>query len=159
MTALTERAATALRRARLADPSFDTRPLDPRRVGERQRLAWAISTLLGIDPVNVTVTDDPDRSYGTWLGYLISVSDEDSRIYRFIPRVGTEKFMILDPCPDCHGIVPIAEIFDLADLGRYLDLTAHGRHVPRPPEFDDDPGHAHTCPHRRPCPPDTPRKW
>lgn len=141
-----ERAKAAARQARAADPHIAQRVPDHSRTAYRRRIARAFADNYGLDPSDVIVTDDPNRTYGTWRGVLITITDAD-RSFAFIPAFGSEEvFVIVGPCPGCFGDVPLADASDLAAFGIYLD-TADDGDGPRPPEFRHDPGHAPTCRH------------
>lgn len=141
---LAHRAARALTNARAADPhhrnredSYPTRRL-------RARMARELAAILGVDPVTVTATADPDRSYGGYPGHLLTVIDNEVT-YRFVPTGGFSEdgFCLLGPCPGCGSEVPVAEINQLADLGHYLETGP-------PQQFDNqlwDRRHHAGCPH------------
>jgi hypothetical protein len=163
---LTERACRAAEQARQADPGgFEARFDDPAGWKTRARYALALALLLGIDPADVTVRDDPARRYGARYPVpLLHVPDHAPDAGRnpggeagwwFIPETGDrEAFLALGTCADCGGQVPVARIASLADLGDLLGRDLNRWHDPAAPasdrlpiEFDGDPGHQPGCPH------------
>lgn len=151
-TGLVNRAVRAARTARHVDPGFDARAADHRRTAHRRALAHAFAAAYGLDVTDVVVTDDPARCYGTWRGFLITVTD-NGQDFTFLPVPGTDGiFLILGPCPGCDRQVPLADASDLPALGRYLDAIADDTEPPRPAEFDDDPAHVTSCPAARQTP-------
>jgi len=163
---LTDRARRAADQARRADPDgFDNRFADPGAWKTRARYALALAVLLGIDPADVTVRDDPVRRYGARYPVPLlhaadaTVSGEPSGStaegWWFIPETGDrESFLALGACPSCGSQVPVARIASLADLGDLLGRDLGRWDDPAAPasdrlpiEFDGDPGHHPGCPH------------
>lgn len=155
---LTERARRAAAQARRADPEgFDNRFADPAAWKARARYALALALLLGIDPADVTVRDDPVRRYGARYPVpLLHAPDEGATEgWWLIPETGDrEAFLALGACPLCGGQVPVARIASLADLGDLVGRDLGRWHDPAAPasdrlpiEFDGDPGHHPGCPH------------
>lgn len=160
---LTDRARRAAEQARQADPWFDSRFADPIAWKTRARSAAALAALLGIDPADVTVRDDPVRRYGARypVPLLHAPDAPDARDetagpgWWFIPETGDrESFLALGACPACGGQVPVARIASLADLGDLLgrdlgrwDDPAADASDRLPIEFDGDAGHRSGCPH------------
>lgn len=143
---LSTRAAAALRAARAADPALDTLTPNSVRWRIRGRLARLTAGILGVDPAQITVTDDPDRVYGGHPGYLITLTD-DTTVYRFVPRLGDDDtLLLLVDCIACGQPVTTAEIRSLVDLGRYLH--DNGAEFLSARDHDIDPAHAPTCRHR-----------
>ncbi|WP_157362329.1 hypothetical protein [Haloechinothrix halophila] len=151
-TSLVGRAVRAAHIARHVDPEFDTRAADHRRTAHRRALAHDFADAHGLDAIDVIVTDDPDRCYGTWRGFLITITD-NGQYFTFLPLPGTDGYyLILGPCPGCDRPVPLADASDPPALGRYLDAIADDTEPPHPAEFNHDPAHAARCPatrHRR----------
>lgn len=163
---LTDRARRAADQARRADPDgFDNRFADTGAWKTRARYALALAVLLGIDPADVTVRDDPVRRYGARYPVPLlhaadaTVSGEPSggtvEGWWFIPETGDrESFLALSACPSCGSQVPVARIASLADLGDLLGRDLGHWDDPAAPasdrlpiEFDGDPGHHPGCPH------------
>jgi len=150
---LATRARTAA--AQAADyPLFAARFSDETSYAVRMRLATNLACLLGIDPVHVTIHDDPARRWGPYVWPLLQVTDpDDGHTYTFTCEPGHNTFLALGLCPACSGTVPVARIIHLADLGdllaRGVGTAEDGDHALHPPaEFDGDPGHDSSCPYR-----------
>lgn len=75
---LADRAARAVRRARASSDELD-RGTPTRRHRHRGRLARLTACLLGVDPADVVVLDDPNRRYGGYPGFVITVHDATAR--------------------------------------------------------------------------------
>lgn len=137
---LADHATRAFRIALAVNPNHNNN--DHRARETRARLARTLALILGIDPVTVVATQDPNLPR---LGHLFTVTDGDTT-YQFVPAIEHEGiFYLLGPCPECGAEVPIAEITQLADLGQHL-----AGHAPPPTEFNDhrwDPNHHPTCTH------------
>lgn len=175
---LTARAHRAAELAHRADPGgFGARFTDPVGWRVRARHATTLACMLGIDPVDVTVRADPVRTYGgSYPVPLLHVQDgtspaasapcqpgDDERGtapagggFWFIPETADPAvFLALGACPGCGGLVPVARIAHLADLGTMLgaDQATGGDPSMKPQrlpdEFSGDPGHLPACPHRR----------
>ena len=147
---LATRALGAARRACDADrEGFARRHQDWHIWQARAREARTLAAALGIAVEQVTVTDDPDRTYGPVPGDLLTVTDPaTTRTWRFLPDLtcpGT--FLLLDECPDCAALVPITRIATLADLGAWLDVEDpdHDPAEGLPDTFDADPAHHPDC--------------
>jgi hypothetical protein len=125
----------------------------------RARAALALRRLaatLGVHPADVNVTPDPLRRCGLLSAREVLLSVADGRaVLRFIPAFGqTHPFLLLDACPACRQEVPVRRIACLADLGRHVliaDVQAAAQ-LPDAELFSTDPGHAASCPVRRPEP-------
>jgi hypothetical protein len=173
---LTARARRAAELARRADPGgFERRFTDPVGWKVRARHAATLACMLGIDPADVTVRADPARTYGgSYPVPLLHVPDaaapavavprdpgddehgaaHAARGFWFIPETADPAvFLTLGGCPQCGGLVPVARIAHLADLGAAL---SGGQGDPAevlpgrlPDEFNGDAGHSPACPHRR----------
>jgi hypothetical protein len=166
---LTDRARHAAEATRQADPGgFDTRFADPIAWKARARYAINLAVMLGIDPADVTVRDDPDRRYGARYPVPLLHVPDTSRTgsgelpgdgspagWWFIPETGDrDSFLALGPCPACGGQVPVARIASIADLGDLIGRDLGRWDDPAAPasdrlpiEFDGDPGHHPGCPH------------
>ncbi len=149
------RARTAAARA-APYPAFAGRFDEPAGYAMRVKLATTLACLLGIDPVQVTISDDTVRRYaGRYVWPLLEVTDpDDGQRYTFIREPGQDDtFLALGPCPECAAAVPVARIVHLADLGSVLG-DAPGPASPArpgyglPPEFEGDPGHDPACRYR-----------
>ncbi len=158
---LTDRARRAAEAARQADPGgFDARFADPLAWKARARYAITLASVLGIDPADVTVRDDPVRRYGARypvpllhapdhagagaLGTAHNASGDDTAGpatgqpgWWFIPETGDrDTFLALGRCPACGGQVPVARIASLADLGDLLGRDLDRWHDPAAPASD-----------------------
>lgn len=145
---LVDRAARAVRRADIAHdlPLPEEEPLWRHR--HRGRLARITVGLLGIDPADIVVADDPDRDYGGNQGFVVTVHAGRS-IYRFVPDVGDEDTLyLLWLCAGCGRMVAHAAISSLADFGRCL--ASDGAVAVAGQACDWDPAHARDCPLRSP---------
>jgi len=146
------RARTAAARA-APYPAFVGRFDEPAGYAMRVKLATTLACLLGIDPVQVTISDDTVRRYaGRYVWPLLEVAEpDDGQRYTFIREPGQDDaFLALGPCPECAAAVPVARIVHLADLGGIVanDLGAVVPGRPGyelPPEFEGDPGHRPAC--------------
>ncbi len=137
---LTTRARRAAELARRADPSgFEGRFADPVGWKVRARYAATLACMLGIDPAGVTVRADPVRTYGgSYPVPLLHVPDDVAPAsgatcypgddehgaaqagggFWFIPETADPAvFLRLGGCRECGGLVPVARIAHLADLG------------------------------------------
>ena len=139
-------AARAIDAAAAADAARGTppKPIPYWRANHQRRRARMLSVILGVDPADITITDDPDRDHGNWCGVLAVVVDTARRSWRFIDVPGVDDvFQLLGSCPGCGGEVPVAQIAELADLGRHLTqpdvLTTE-------PNFSGDDNHETYCP-------------
>lgn len=82
---------------------------------------------------------------GTARPGLLVTYTENEVADSFIPNHTDADFLLLGPCPaNCGGTVPRAAIFELCDLGHYLN---HGDLTGPPEPFTGDPGHRIGCPH------------
>lgn len=143
---LADRAARAVERARASSDDL-ARSAPTRRHRHRGRLTRLTACLLGVDPADVVVIDDPNRSYGGYPGFVITVHDGDN-VYRFTPDLGEDSTLhLLRPCRRCGHEVTTAVITSLIDLGRVLDGT--GEQSLSSDQFTDDPAHADDCPSLR----------
>ncbi|MGH3719422.1 MAG: hypothetical protein ACRDRI_11415 [Pseudonocardiaceae bacterium] len=147
---LVSRARGASRRAHEADRDhFPARYQDWPRWERRARQGRALAAALGVPVDQVSVTDDPQRVYGTVPGNLLIVTDPgDEHQWRFVPDLGAaESWLLLDECPDCGATVPITRVAALADLGAYLDSEDPDYDPTEgcPEEFHTDPAHHPAC--------------
>ncbi len=93
----------------------------------------------------ITERDWHRREPGVVSPGLLLTYTENGVSYSFIPYQTDADFLLLGPCPACGGSVPRAALFELCDLGHYLNHA----HLAEPPEpFYGDPGHRTGCPHR-----------
>lgn len=143
---LADRAARALQRARSSSDDLD-RNTSGRRHRHRGRLTRLTACLLGVDPADVVVIDDPNRRYGGYPGFVITVHDGNT-IYRFTPDIGDDSTLhLLHPCRRCGHEVTTAAITSLVDLGRVLD--GDDEQPLSSDQFAYDPAHAEDCPSLR----------
>lgn len=120
---------------------------DPRRDRYARRLARVIGSTLWVEPERITVTDDPDRIYGGWPSFLITITDTDGTTFRFATDPGCDdEWLLLRPCPGCEAMTPRHRVRTAADLGDYLMNPA----LPPVPEFATDPAHHTGCTHAQP---------
>ena len=59
-----------------------------------------------------------------------------------------QRWLLIDECPRCGGVVPMARVDKLADVGDYLDPDNDTRFDDLPAEYHSDPAHRHDCLHR-----------
>ena len=155
---LAARAAAAhTHRPGTAAPALD-RPVDPALDGAaldgseqvlrrrfQQRVARTLTVLLGVDPAQVTIGDDPDRYYSGRPGHLATHTEPDGTRWQFAVIPGTDdEFFLLRACPGCGAPVPHAEITELADLGAYLH-AAQQPDLSVPFDFATDSRHHPDC--------------
>ncbi|WP_163571956.1 hypothetical protein [Fodinicola feengrottensis] len=79
-------------------------------------------------------------------GTLVVLTDPVAgKEWRFIPSSSAPltAWCLLQECPQCAGVVPVADVASFADLGDYLDRPDP---VLRPFEFNGDPAHHYDCP-------------
>jgi hypothetical protein len=128
------------------------------------RVAGQLATLLGIGPHRVRADRSRSRLLLPLQPLTLRVLDLDARTprggveYAFTyldPSYDDESFFLLDPCPLCSALVPMAEIRTLADLGAFLStgpepLPDNGGTPPDsyPDAFDEHPAHTRSCPYR-----------
>jgi hypothetical protein len=139
-------AARAIAAAIATDAARGTspKPVQHWRAAHQRSVARMLSVILGVDPVDITIRDDPDRDYGSWNGVLAVVVDPGHRSWRFIDIPGVEDvFLLLGSCPSCGGEVPVADIAELGDLGRHLVAPAI---LATQPHFIGDDNHKTDCP-------------
>lgn len=107
---LADRALRAFGHHRDTDPDgFADRHTDWPQWTRRAAHARAIAATLGVPAWQVTVTDDPDRTYGPVPGDLITVTDH-GRTWRLIPNLTAPPghgWLLLDTCT-CDAQVPVA---------------------------------------------------
>lgn len=117
--------------------------------------ARTVAAVLDVPLGAVMVGDGPVRGYGIaghLPGDLITVTDPaDGSVWRFIPAAASagQTWLVLAPCPDCAGEVPLARIAILADLGDWLKPAHDERVEGLSEEYTADPGHAPSCAQRR----------
>lgn len=150
----------ALAAARAAKAVLEDTPTPDATWHDRAALATrTLATTLGIDPGTVIARPDMIRLRGlrgaleVQLAVIQTLADIDapsSEDLVFIPEFGgTETFLWLLPCPECHQTVPTYRVASLIDLGRHIEAElSHGR-APDTAQFDSDPGHRRNCSCRR----------
>ncbi|WP_394617363.1 hypothetical protein JNUCC0626_48535 [Lentzea sp. JNUCC 0626] len=151
---LVERAiAESRHRKALGEDRFDfDRENLPRKV-HRSFTIGRIADQLLVNRVSVAVTDDPDRRYGISRpepGDLITITDPGTPlVLRFVPDFTAldRRWLLLDECPDCGGVVPMARVARLADLGDHLDPDKDALLDELPAEYYGDPAHRKNCSH------------
>jgi hypothetical protein len=156
MTAgLADRAIAEARHRRATGPDgLATRDDDWPQWTYRAKAARMIAQRFGVHAFNVTVTDDPDRHYGLshqYPGDLITVTDPaTARVLRFVPdfTAPSDRWLLIDECPECGGVVPMARVATIADLGDYLDIDNDTRFDNLPTEHHGDPAHRADCSQR-----------
>ncbi|GGN23863.1 hypothetical protein GCM10011609_76980 [Lentzea pudingi] len=155
---LVARAITEARYRRGIDAvGANYRPEDLPQWTRRDVTARKIAERLMVSPDTVAVIDDPDRRYGISRpqpGDLITITDPvTSRVLRFVPdfTAPDQRWLLIDECPDCGGIVPVARVAGLADVGDYLDPDNDTRFDHLPAEHHGDPAHRTDCSHHD-CP-------
>src|SRR5205823_827416 len=94
----------------------------------RTAATYAIAAALNIPATKVDVTDDGDRldpGDGS-PGDLIMVTDPATGVLRMFIRHPAERsrWLLLDHCIDCNGVVPVAAVATRADLSN-PDLYDH----------------------------------
>jgi hypothetical protein len=113
------------------------------------RAVRSLSATLGVDPVHIVATPDPDRVYGLLAVpeiRLVITDPGTAQRYDFIPELGTTApFILLTPCPGCARLVPTHRVATLADLGRYLACPG----APDADQYPSDPAHEPGCRRRR----------
>jgi len=151
---LVDRAITAARHRRSIDAvGANYRPEDLPRWTRYDVIARKIAERLSVPPDTVAVIDDPDRRYGISRpqpGELITITDPaTSQVLRFVPdfTAPDHRWLLIDECPDCGGVVPMARVTRLADVGDYLDPDNDTRFDHPPVEYHGDPAHRADCPH------------
>lgn len=160
-TSLAQRALLAARRARAADPGLSSLTPDGPDWRLRAQHLRGIASALGVDPSSVVVAEDTTRTTGPYPAYLLTVHDDTTvpgpdgtalvvqrgrPLYRFIPQPGIDgTYLLLQPCPECHGQVPGPAVASLVDLGRILT----GDTALTTPYSRWDRGHAPECSHLR----------
>ena len=154
-TGLADRAIAEARHRRATDPAvLATRDPDWPQWTYRAKTAHMVAQRFGLHAFTVTVTDDPDRRYGLrhqYPGDLITVTDPaTARMLRFVPdfTAPSDRWLLIDECPECGGIVPMARVATIADLGDYLDPDNDTRLEHLPTEHHGDPAHDNHCSHR-----------
>lgn len=111
----------------------------------RMKLPASLACLLGLDPAEVTVRDDPVRRWGPWAWPLLEFTDpDDGRRYTFTCKPVSDTVLARGSCTACGGTVPVARIAHLADL---CDLLTGRASRQLPAEFYGDPGHDPGCRH------------
>lgn len=148
---LAQRARIAAEAQGAADPDgFAGRVFNWPRWTRRATAAHALATALGVPPEHVTITDDPDRTYGIhgqYPGDRMCVTDPGTgQTWEFLPDHAAHGhgWLLLGPCV-CEALVPVARIATLADLGAELQHPLERR----PAECDGDPAHRPGCTYRR----------
>ncbi|MCP2243308.1 hypothetical protein [Lentzea aerocolonigenes] len=132
---------------------FNYRPEDLPQWTRRIATADKIAKKLGVPLDTVEVIDDPDRTYGISRpesGDLITITDPaTSRVLRFVTdfTAPNQRWLLIDECPGCGGIVPMARVATLADAGDYLDPDNDARFDDLPIEHHGDPAHRADCSH------------
>ncbi|WP_199550360.1 hypothetical protein [Streptomyces sp. N35] len=143
LSSLTERAHQA---AVFIARQTDMSAYGPYRGEEQARTAIRLASTLGIDPDEVTTSPDWLRRHrGPGEPVLATVrcpvSGEDFTFLNRQPVYTDEPLHLLQPCPECGKLVPVAEIRDLADLGTFLATDQ----TPDDDLFDEDPAHSPEC--------------
>lgn len=125
-------------------PAWIRRDVSTRKIADR----------LMVPRDTVAVIDDPDRHYGISRpqpGDLITITDPaTSQVLRFVPdfTAPDHRWLLIDECSECGGIVPMARVARLADVGDYLDSDNDTRFDHLPAEHHGDPAHRPGCTHR-----------
>ncbi|MCP2243307.1 hypothetical protein [Lentzea aerocolonigenes] len=154
---LVARAITEARHRRSTDPDgADDQPEDLPRWTRRDTSARSIAVQLAVDTDTVAVIDDHVRWYGLSRspGDLITITDPvTSEVLRFVPDFAAydRRWLLIDECPGCGGIVPMALVTTLADVGDYLDPDNDTRLDRLPADHFGDPAHRRDCSHRSNC--------
>lgn len=122
---------------------------DERWAERAEACARELAALLGITPNQVQVSPDYTRAYGDWPWPLLTVTEPDGTLHRFLgAHNNPDQIFTLGTCPDCGNEVPLTWLRSLADYGAQLGTTALTDDAFDPvPEFRADPGHTPTCPH------------
>jgi hypothetical protein len=158
-TGLADRAITEARHRRATDPDgVATRDDNWPRWTYRAKAVRMIAQRFGLPAFAVTVTDDPDRRYGLrhqFPGDLITVRDPATAVgtgtvLRFVPdfTAPSDRWLLIDDCPECGAPVPMARVATIADLGDYLDPDNDTWVDHLPAEHHGDPAHHARCSHR-----------
>lgn len=125
-------------------PQWTRRDVSARKIAER----------LVVHRDTVAVIDDPDRRYGISRpesGDLITITDPTTaQVLRFVPdfTAPDQRWLLIDECAECGGIVPVARVARLADVGDYLDSDNDTRFDRLPAEHHGDPARRPGCTHR-----------